>query len=570
MKNIRSRMSKFNKSIKGHIISLILCLLTVLVTLLIIISQYLFSAARDSIIQTAKNNMKIYKEEVENNLHTLDSQLKDIGYSIYRSNVINNIDDAGMYFAKYEIYEILKSRIQLDTVADIIFVLSEDNDIFVSHKSTRLSTANNIAITNYIKENNFPITPWTSNEWSFIKIEDQYYFFLAKSVNDIMVVFASQVSTVIDRVEDYFHDNQLVVTDLDGNVICSFNERHDVKKIENHKDIASTKEFWFITEEIESCGIRITEIMDKKENRFLWNGQQVILPVFIGLAILILLFLWKYLSKNVVKPIYRLAAAMDNVNDFIVDESINETEGPQEIKVLYHSYNRMINEITNLKITEYENKLEIQEEKIKGLLLQIKPHFFLNAISTIYSMTYQDKSEDIRTFIAALSKHLRYMMKGSYQDVSLYEELNHISNYIDMQKVRFPDRIFYYADVDNSIDIKEIMIPQLLLHTVVENCFKHALNPYEMLTILIRVNRIVVNGQSKVCIIIEDNGEGFKKSFLETFMSETNDKLYEKETIGLKNIQKTIFLKYGNEGSLNLENTIPHGARVTIIIPESR
>ncbi len=565
MKRITYKINKLYKSIKGHILLLILCLFLVLIILLFIVSQYLFQVAKESIIQTSKNKIKIYKEEVENNLHSLDSQLKDIGYNIYKSKVLN-INDSELYFAKNEIYAILKSRIQLDTDADNIFVLSEENEVFINHKSTRLSTKNNLEISNYVKAKTFPIASWTDNDWNLIEIDEQYYFFLAKSVNNITVVFVSQVSTVFHRITDSDHEKQIVATDLDGNVKYSVNHSLDFDKIGNDEEIRSTKEYWFITEKIDGCGIRITEILHKKNNTFLWNGQQVIIPIFMGLAILLLLILWRYLSKNVVKPIYQLADIMNHIKDDNFGTGINETEGPQEIKVLNQSYNRMMNEIANLKITEYESKLDLQEERLKGLLMQIKPHFYLNAISTIYSMTYQDKNEDIRIFIAALSKHLRYMMINSFQDVSLNDELNHITNYIEMQQVRFPERIFYYADVDHSVDTRKIMIPRLLLHTVLENCFKYALNPYEMLTILIHVKKI--KEQNKLCIIIEDNGEGFKDEFLKSFSLEDSD--YDKKKIGLKNIQKTILLKYGSDSSLNLENTVPHGARVTIIIPESR
>lgn len=570
MKCIKLRVNKFNKSIKGHILSLILCLFLVLIILLIIISQYLFQVAKDSIIQTAKNNMKVYKEEVENNLHSLDGQLMDVGYNIYKSNVFNNIDDTELYFAKKEIYNILKNRIQLDTDADNIFVLSKADDIFINHKSTRLSTKSNIDITSYVKEGTFPVTSWTGNDWTFIKIGEQNHFFMAKSVNNITVIFVSQASTVFHQIMDSDHKKQLVVTDLDGNIKYPDNQSYDFDKISNDEEIRSTKDYWFITEKIAGSDIKITEMIHKKVNKFLWNGQQVIIPVFVGLALLILFILWKYLSKNVVKPIYQLADIMNNLKDDNFKDSIDEKEGPQEIKVLNQSYNRMIKEIANLKIIEYEGELELQEERLKGLLMQIKPHFYLNAISTIYSMTFQDKNEDMRIFITALSKHLRYMMINSFQDVSLSDELNHISNYIEMQQIRFPERIFYFADVDHLVDIKEIMLPPLLIHTVIENCFKYALNPYEMLTILIHVQKILVKGTYKICIIIEDNGEGFKEEFLELFHRGNSNKHYDREPIGLKNIQKTIFLKYGIEGSLSLENTIPHGARVTIIIPESR
>src|SRR5690554_4714980 len=135
--------------------------------------------------------------------------------------------------------------------------------------------------------------------------------------------------------------------------------------------------------------------------------------------------------------------------------------------------------------------------------MQLRPHFFLNAISTVSSLTYHNKNEEIRQLISLLSKHLRYMFRGGWVQVQIQEELQHVDNYIRMQELRFPNRIFYMSDIDP--ELRHRRLPQYLIQTFVENAFKHALPPSEMLSIFIIVKHISRNREDFVQIIVEDN-----------------------------------------------------------------
>ena len=67
----------------------------------------------------------------------------------------------------------------------------------------------------------------------------------------------------------------------------------------------------------------------------------------------------------------------------------------------------MMNVIVNLRIRAYDEKIQLMDTQMKYFQMQLKPHFFLNALTTIYSMSYQKRNEDIRTYIDALTKQVR-------------------------------------------------------------------------------------------------------------------------------------------------------------------
>ena len=88
----------------------------------------------------------------------------------------------------------------------------------------------------------------------------------------------------------------------------------------------------------------------------------------------------------------------------------------------------------NLKIRFYEKKLELQDAEQKYIRLQIRPHFFLNALTSISSLSAKSKNKEIEIYIGALSKNIRYMFSSGLHTVSVKEEIRHVENYLEMQE----------------------------------------------------------------------------------------------------------------------------------------
>lgn len=92
--------------------------------------------------------------------------------------------------------------------------------------------------------------------------------------------------------------------------------------------------------------------------------------------------------------------------------------------------------------------------------LQIRPHFFLNAMTTISSLSQREKNREIQRYIDALSKNIRYMFQSGLHTVTLGEEIRHIENYFEMQELNYPDCVFYYIDIPKELEMWKI--PQML------------------------------------------------------------------------------------------------------------
>ncbi|MBK1439416.1 histidine kinase [Parapedobacter sp. ISTM3] len=130
----------------------------------------------------------------------------------------------------------------------------------------------------------------------------------------------------------------------------------------------------------------------------------------------------------------------------------------------------------NFKLREHRKSLENEKlnAELAFLKSQINPHFLFNSLNNIYSLAYQ-KSEKTPEAILKLSEIMRYMLYESNEEfVLLEEEINYLKNYIELQKLRFKEKV--YVDLYVDVDEPGHRIMPLLLISFLENAFKHGVS----------------------------------------------------------------------------------------------
>src|SRR5690606_6309428 len=148
---------------------------------------------------------------------------------------------------------------------------------------------------------------------------------------------------------------------------------------------------------------------------------------------------------------------------------------------------------SNFKSREHRKSLENEKlnAELAFLKSQINPHFLFNSLNNIYSLAYQ-KSEKTPEAILKLSEIMRYMLYESNEEfVMLEEEINYLENYIELQKLRFKEKV--YVDLHINIDQPGHRIMPLLLISFLENAFKHGVSTEASTPI--RINIGVQNGR---------------------------------------------------------------------------
>ncbi|SDW52787.1 hypothetical protein SAMN05444411_101920 [Lutibacter oricola] len=200
--------------------------------------------------------------------------------------------------------------------------------------------------------------------------------------------------------------------------------------------------------------------------------------------------------------------------------------------IMYNYKSIVSNE--NLKNKILETQLQIKDQELRFLKMQIHPHFLFNSLNTIYGFAL-NKKDEAPEMILKLSNLLDYIL---YQiekpQVFLMDEINHLQDYVSLEKMRFHDTL----EVETTVNIssKNIQIAPMLLIPFVENAFKHG---------------DIINGSLYVSIQIKTDNN---KLFFEI----ENTSIKENKTnngIGLENIAKRLKMLYPNSHTLETFQT---------------
>lgn len=202
-----------------------------------------------------------------------------------------------------------------------------------------------------------------------------------------------------------------------------------------------------------------------------------------------------------------------------------------------------------LKASQLEAQLA--QAQLQALKMQLNPHFLFNTLNSISALMNKDR-EAAEKMIARLGDFLRLTLENNgAQEVSLKEELDFLKCYLEIERIRFQDRLQVNFNIEP--DTLGARLPNLILQPIVENAIIHGIAPRRLPgCINIRARRL--NGHLLVQVI--DNGPGLppQRNVL-------------REGIGLANTQARLEQLYGTQQRINLENIPEGGLAVTLDVP---
>ncbi len=190
---------------------------------------------------------------------------------------------------------------------------------------------------------------------------------------------------------------------------------------------------------------------------------------------------------------------------------------------------------------------ELREQKTRAeldlLRNQVNPHFLFNTLNTLFSMASIKEDEDTAKGISQLSELMRYMLYDAGVDkIKLKKEINHINNFIELQKLRFSDDDVLNIEFNITGEIEKYSTPPMLLIPFIENAFKHGFSVKHKS--LIRID-----------LMIYDNYLNFK--VYNTIHKKVKQKT-EQSGIGIDNVQKRLELLFGADHTLEINESGGH------------
>jgi two-component system, LytTR family, sensor kinase len=194
---------------------------------------------------------------------------------------------------------------------------------------------------------------------------------------------------------------------------------------------------------------------------------------------------------------------------------------------------------------------QLSKAQLNALRRQIEPHFLFNTLNAIAGLVRENRNEAAVSMIAGLSDFLRRVVEDSNrQQAPLGEELEFMQKYLDIQKVRFAERLQFSVDVPRELFLAQV--PSLILQPMVENAVKHGIAK-RVQGGAIRVSAFRSNG--RLTLSVYNDGPSLPADWEKT------------RGIGISNVRTRLQGLYGDGFQLNMRNQDPDGVEISLSLP---
>ncbi|MCL6457731.1 MAG: sensor histidine kinase [Gorillibacterium sp.] len=188
-----------------------------------------------------------------------------------------------------------------------------------------------------------------------------------------------------------------------------------------------------------------------------------------------------------------------------------EESGNDELKLLAVSLNSMIGQIRGLLGRVKREQERKNRAEMRVLQAQIKPHFLFNTLESINVLAVQNEGRKVSQMVLRLASILRISIHGP-EEISLRQEIEHLVNYLEIQRFRFADVFEYTLDIPE--ELLGHMVQKLTLQPLVENSIQHG---FDGLSYKGNITVRAEENRGRLVLTVSDNGIGITNEVLETF-----------------------------------------------------
>lgn len=334
------------------------------------------------------------------------------------------------------------------------------------------------------------------------------------------------------------------------------------------EEMEGSQQYQVFYSDLEEYDLRLVEVVD-------WKLVNQNLPVTIKwlqsfsiiTTVLVIPVLLLYVRRWISKPLNQLTKAIDRIEGGDLDYRIPEVRQGREFVQINHSFNDMMNQVNELKIDVYEKELEQKNIRMRYLSQQVQPHFILNAMNILYSYEPEEYALS-QKMILCISKYFRYIVKVNAKFVELAQEMDHIKNYFEIQRARFPGLFFSIVEYEEGL--RHALIPPLLIQNFAENAIKHSLKIGQKITIFVVAEYYEDDTEEpKMRIRLADTGVGISDEILEKIeIFKQTGEPQEGMGVGIQNSIERLKYIYGGENSFRIWRDENYsGTNVEMILP---
>ncbi|NOU68611.1 HAMP domain-containing protein [Paenibacillus sp. LMG 31461] len=281
------------------------------------------------------------------------------------------------------------------------------------------------------------------------------------------------------------------------------------------------------------------------------------------LIVTVIAYLLAYLfSFSVTRRVTQLTSRLRDVqNGNLI--ALAQTQGRDEIGELIQTYNYMIEQISSMNKEHYRLGQEVKNAELKALQSQINPHFLYNTLDLINWMADSGLNTDIKKVVKALARFYKVSLSSGKDIITLREELQHVSFYVQIQNIRFENKIDFQIDVPE--ELLNHPIPKITLQPLVENAILHGILGRTQREGSISIRAYLED--HTMHLLIKDDGVGMNPNLIEDMMAGISRSRIGGSSFGVKNVGERIRHYFGDPAKLIYRSVPGVGTEVEITFP---
>lgn len=551
-----------------------------IVTLVLIFSSFvtyfLFSYHADTLIES--QSREISKQILFNYEVYIESILETANYVQNTSLLLDTKDD---YESLQELY-LLNSGLKQDIVAMFLFdysgrkLLGDEIDsrrADVSGEEWFVSAQSDPSIFHFLSQDRTTLAPHRTDTVISISRHMPYTEDGVQKSGVLLVELNFRVIQNLADKTDLGLGGHIEIIDTDDSLIYSSEEPQEITEqgfpaavshvLGGMKISIDNTDLFLNINTLSYTRWRIATFINIDHIGAVQRSMLPLLSVLFLISIVFTMLVTSIVSLRISRPVSQLQRIMRRIEDGEIETEISVT-GQREIVMLGESFNSMIVKIRGLMNRILTEQREKRKTELRALQNQINPHFLYNSLDSIVWLAEHNRSDEVITAVIALARFFRISISNGATFIPVRSEIEHVRNYLTIQKIRHADKFRYEFDIEESL--RDCQVMKLILQPLVENAINHGAGEDNCL--------ISVSGRledQQMIFEVSNTGYGLTDAQIERIHARTEAIGDEGGSagVGLRNVNQRLKLYYGERAGLRLSSVPDEKTIVTVRIPVS-
>lgn len=569
----RKKQKRKKYNIQQYLLFYAVCFILPIIFFMAVSNIFAVHLMMEKVVDSVRNTVVLYAQYLDEKMNTLDNYLVNLGMNnIHFSEFASSRSESQILLAGTRLNNQVKSDESLyESILEGIFFYRKEDDILMKYTNAIETFEQQKAIEKEIRvfademeERERAIAV----EWFAQKIEDRYYVFRMYSYKGVYYGSWCNVEKILANLMriQIEASEKILLLDSEGIPLSSWKDLKNISAFrENFSDNHSNWQndsYILVSEPIWNEAYFVTVLIRSQDIEGGVNSLILNMMVLIPISVVILFVSMNFTKRRIGTPLKNLSFKMKQVEKGDLTVTLSTEERIQEFSQVNQSFNHMVQEIKHLRIQVYEEIVQRQKTELEFLRIQIRPHFFVNALNLIFNYARMDDISAVKAITLNLVRHFRYTLYGRTL-VPIKEEISFIHNYLEINKWKNRDSCSVRFTSQIPEELQDIEIPILAIQTFVENSIKFGEDKYNHTEILVRAERM---DEETIIISIFDDGKGFMREMLDSL--NRGEGIVDKPGthVGIENVRNRLKILYGKEAALHFYNREEGGAAVEIRI----